>query len=353
MKQKLLRLEALRGLAALYVFAGHLALERMTPKSDWAGFVFRFGQEAVMLFFILSGFVVYYSTQANIGITFSNYFWRRFKRIFPIFWVAILLSYISQRLLLGAVPNHEFKELIGNLCMLQDFRYAKPGVWFEPVFGNNPLWSLSYEWWFYMMFFPIYRIVREQSQIHVVAGISGLGWISYNICPNQLSLFLAYFIVWWNGVELARRYLSHLPITLSSQRVSLFYTGFFAMGAASPVWSLLRSHGQLIFGVHPILEMRHFLAASCMLICGIVWSRYGWIGFGVLRVFAVISPISYALYVFHYPVAVTSNYLAGIPSVGVQLLGYTLITFLLAWLAEFPFQRAVNRAFMRWTSSRT
>ena len=50
------------------------------------------------------------------------------------------------------------------MLMLQDRSYAKPGVWVSLVGGNAPLWSLSYEWWFYMAYFPMRSVAAAQGR---------------------------------------------------------------------------------------------------------------------------------------------------------------------------------------------
>ena len=101
MKAKLQKLEMLRGFAALYVFATHFVPARVLSKESGMGFVFRFGQEAVMLFFLLSGFVIYYSTAKQGDKSFRPYFARRLRRIYPIYLIALALSFASVTL-----PGH-------------------------------------------------------------------------------------------------------------------------------------------------------------------------------------------------------------------------------------------------------
>jgi peptidoglycan/LPS O-acetylase OafA/YrhL len=337
----------LRGFAALYVFAGHFLLARVLVKEGGSGFLFRFGQEAVMLFFIISGFVVFFATSNHSNNSFSAYFIRRAKRIFPIFYLALAFSLLTTLL---RCPLGEFtlsiRELLGNIFMLQDFNGGKPGVWIAPFGGNLALWSLSYEWWFYMMFFPIYRFVPAKRQIHLVASLSLLGYIAYTLVPNQPSLFLMYFILWWSGAEVARSYLNRVPLSISSQGRTILYLIGFVILESIPVISAVIRHQPLLFGVHPVLELRHFSACLIFLTAGLAWAHFRWLGFRqIFGVFSFIAPISYALYVFHFPLAVSASYLSGIGSPTLQLIGYIAITLLAAYLAEIPFQSWINRTF--------
>lgn len=304
-----------------------------------------------MLFFIISGFVVFYSTAKHGDSSFLPYFARRARRIFPIFFLALALSFVTVFLLGHATaPRLSLRQLLGNVLMLQDFSGGKPGVRVSPFGGNLPLWSLSYEWWFYMLFFPIYRFVPPRLQIHLAAAFSFLGFTTFLFYPNQASLFLMYFILWWSGAELGRSYLNRVPLTIASQSRSIFYLTLFTTLVAAPVFYALHRRQSLSFGIHPVLEFRHFSACLVFLVIGLLWARLSWVGFRfIFGAFAFVAPISYALYVFHFPLAVTSSYLAGLEFLPLQLAGYIAITFLFAYLAEVPFQNWVNRKTITFT----
>jgi len=350
MKAKLRKLEMLRGFAALYVFATHVAPARLLAKESRMGFVFGFGQEAVMLFFLISGFVVYYSTAKHGDKSFRPYLARRIRRIYPIYLLALVLSFASVTLPgQPSAAKPPFTQVLGNICMLQDFSGVKPGVWVSTLGGNTALWSLSYEWWFYMLFFPLYRFVPTRAQIHVAAAFSLLGLVTFWLRANQVSLFLMYFILWWSGAELASAYLERVPLTLTSQRRSIVYLAFFSALLACPVLLSLVRHQALHFGIHPVLELRHFCACLVLLLTGLLWARLRWLGFeSFFGVFALAAPISYALYVFHIPLLVTSSYLGGIPNPAVALCGYIVAAFGVAYVAEIPFQRWVDRLTVSW-----
>jgi len=230
---RIIKIEALRGFAALYVFAGHLVLLRILEKDSTGALIFRFGQEVVMLFFVVSGFAVYFSTWQHDDRSFRPYFLRRFKRIYPIFLLAILISIVLTPELVIGGPG--LFQSVGNIFMLQDFGTGKPGVWVSPLGGNTPLWSLSYEWWFYMMFFPIYRFVPVKCQLHIVALMSLVGFLTYSAAPNQASLFLFYFLIWWSGVEIARIYIDHKEFSFHSLRYVILYIVLLTVCATLPV----------------------------------------------------------------------------------------------------------------------
>ena len=54
----------------------------------------RFGQQSVILFFLLSGFVIYIATSRAESVPFRDYFIKRFRRIYPVMLGAFLVSFI-------------------------------------------------------------------------------------------------------------------------------------------------------------------------------------------------------------------------------------------------------------------
>ena len=204
MKRKLVRLEMLRGFAASYVFAGHVLVDRVLGRETPWRWPWSFGQEVVVLFFLLSGFVIRLSVSDRPAeLTFAPYLARRARRIFPIFLLALGLAYAVNPPHAGEAAQTCWT-LGGNLLMLQDYAPVKPGVWVDTFRGNLPLWSLSYEWWFYVLFFPFHRWVPARRQLGAAFALSVAGFITYQLKPNQASLFALYFLLWWSGVELAK-----------------------------------------------------------------------------------------------------------------------------------------------------
>lgn len=334
-------IESLRGFAALYVFAGHLALISFEKGEIW-GWPFRFGQEAVMLFFLISGFVIMYSMETSEDKSFSRYLRHRFFRIYPIFLFSLLLSYWLAR------PD-TLLHFAGNLLMLQDFGYAKPGVIVNPFAGNTPLWSLSYEWWFYLMFYPIYQLVAERSRLFLITAAAVIAVIAYNATYWQPLLFLAYFPIWWCGAEIGLAVKRNTPIPFARIFTALaILTATFAIYA---VIELLKRDA-LFFGLHPALELRHagaslaMVAALFMVRNSFFIEKPNWL----LAPFSPFAPISYGIYALHYPI-IAAIYPTDMP-MAAKLVITILTVFVVAWFAEGPYQRLALRAQFLWKFAR-
>ena len=165
-------LDFLRAAAALAVLVGH-AGKIFLPGGRLANSHSEmFG---VLIFFILSGFLISFSVFQKYDRTeyrFTEYFIERFCRIYCAFVPALIFvavldhwSYASAAYLWPEQRN--LVTGVGNLLMLQEFplfqiarRMGAPeSSWFIHTFGSaGPFWTISIEWWIYMVFGAIVLI---------------------------------------------------------------------------------------------------------------------------------------------------------------------------------------------------
>ena len=87
-------LQALRAVAAILVVLFHMNVYTIPfvlgADALWSGL--NMGYSGVEIFFVLSGFIMYYVHRKDIGkkgVVF-DYIWKRITRIFPLFWIVIL-----------------------------------------------------------------------------------------------------------------------------------------------------------------------------------------------------------------------------------------------------------------------
>lgn len=67
-----------------------------------------------------------------------------------------------------------------------------------------------------MIYFPIHKFVQVKYQKYVALTISIIGFLTYSIYPNQVSIICEYFICWWLGVEIANAWMKREKISLKS-----------------------------------------------------------------------------------------------------------------------------------------
>lgn len=334
--RRLVSLEALRGIAGTYVFFHH-AIRINVPDAAWAHRFLVFGQAAVMAFFVLSGFVIEHATLGRKpDMTLREYVSRRFVRLYPLLIVALALAWATASIARGQPAELDFRALVGNLLQLQD--YGKPGNLVGPFLGNSPLWSLSYEWWFYLLYFAIVRAAPHDhgTQRVVVATLSAVGFVAEEIAPSQWALFAAYFPLWWAGVELAREYRRTGSVSLGGQRASIMM-----LLGLTLAWGALVLRAPAGLREHPGLEFRHATTTLALLVFALVWVRLGRPGLRLLLPFERLAPYCYALYVLHLPVVqlgVAEQATHG----WVELAWVTVVVFAVAWFFEGPFQQRVG-----------
>lgn len=135
----------------------------------------------VLLFFILSGFLISYSLSSNLNknpnYNFKSFFMDRFFRIYPPFVGALILVILLD--VAGyLITNQGFswfeyvKNFSINLFQLQEYPLAnilnksyKINFFYFPYLGTNlPLWTISIEWWLYMFYgFIVFYIVKNKT----------------------------------------------------------------------------------------------------------------------------------------------------------------------------------------------
>lgn len=333
---KLYKLEAVRGCAAFYVVLHHAVSRNLSLLGINIGFLLRFGQEAVILFFLLSGFVINYSFQKGKDKSFSTYLSKRFYRLFIPLLIICAFGYAYVCLEQGYLTNPEILSLLMNLLMLQDVDTLKPAVLVSPYMGNTPLWSLSYEWWFYMLYYPIAMAVKSfKAKTKAVLIFSLVGAVIYVASPHFVPRLAMYFSIWWVGVALSQLYLEHRAIEL--KRLLLPLTGPLLISIILS-FSCLKHYlngNAFRFGVHPVLEVRHFLFSIIVVILAIGWMKISWLGFDTLiKPFESLAPISYGIYISHHYLVVRSTYLSFLNNSAMELTVYILVLLAFSYLLE-------------------
>ena len=337
------QLEAARGAAAAYIALSHI-VGNQTSEPWIIRAALGFGQEVVILFFLISGFVIHWSVVHKPDMGFGAYLRARTLRIYPLFLLTLGLAAAIAHSHEPSDPRASLGTFFGNVLMLQDWGTIKPGVWVETYAGVLALWSLSYEWWFYMLYFPIAKKIPATAQAGVVAAVSVSQALLYAWYPNQASRFLIYFCIWWVGVELAKATINRMPLNLRTLRLPLGTVALVTLVLAIGAWQWPASGRLLRAGTHPILELRHFIAALGITGIALVWHRFKWAGFKkLIGPFVFVAPWSYALYVLHEPIGVHAKWFDFIPDHRLRIVLTLLLVSMSAWLAERYFQTWCRR----------
>jgi len=175
-------LDASRWIAAALVLLSHINGRMfisfpMSIESDrsaifycWT-FLCGFSHQAVMVFFVLSGFLVggSYINGNKLGAdNIKKYSVSRISRLYSVLLPALVLTLIIDYIGISASPldgyvgdrfrGAEFGQVICNAVFLQT-------IICEPLGSNQPLWSLANEFWYYFIFPILVLVVSKKIDI--------------------------------------------------------------------------------------------------------------------------------------------------------------------------------------------
>ena len=331
---KLTTIQAGRALAALAVAAFHLSMMMGLAQyggvpvlRDWT----RRGNLGVDFFFVLSGFVILMAHHDDIGrpARFGQYLWKRFIRVYPIYW---LYTALSVTLVLVGLGNSALtpKTAAGWASTLTLIRFSpeSPRI--------SPAWTLFHEVAFYLLFATLIAN-RRIGLIIMALWVTACGAL-WHYPPED-------------GPTAAAVYLSA-------------YSAHFVLGMlAFLAYRHLRWQGCICLGVAGLAVTRaayytSHLASPCewacgfsglLLICASAERQYGIRAPGLLR---YIGDASYSLYLLHLAllgvllkVAIQARLLQSIGGVGVYLLvlaGATLLACATYRWVEAPMLRSLR-----------
>jgi peptidoglycan/LPS O-acetylase OafA/YrhL len=275
--------DLLRLLAAVAVVLYH-TWDRFFPASHvkWPG------HEAVVIFFVLSGYVIAY-TASRPGMTMSEYIRHRIARIVPVAWVALALA-LALALDKGALP---IEATLVNMLFL-----GQAGFWWIEAPLNAPYWSLSYEVWYYAIFGAWLYAPRRYRKAAVLGALLLAG-------PKILLLFP----VWLMGVWLYRK----MPAMGGRTALAIYIMSLCAAAALCwldvsdilrnwlyrvfpPAWKAHYSTQFLYDILLGLVVAAHFAAIAALHSVAGFLKRFD-------RPIRYLASFSFSLYVFHTPLA--------------------------------------------------
>lgn len=141
--------QSLRFFAASLVMVTHITYQINTRLLDHSGDYWMTGKSGVDIFFVISGFVMAYTTKIGGRRDWANFFIRRIIRIAPLYWIAtalkISLVFLFAELVIQSNnnPNH----IIASLAFIPWYDAGKVQL---PVVPAG--WTLNFEMFYYVIF---------------------------------------------------------------------------------------------------------------------------------------------------------------------------------------------------------
>jgi peptidoglycan/LPS O-acetylase OafA/YrhL len=285
-----LYLDALRFGAALTVFVTHYSTGRISGGLFWQ---FDGGRTAVLVFFVLSGFVIAWVSDTRER-TLEEYGLSRVARLYsviiPAFVVTAVLDSIGKTInptLYGPEWGHSMAHPVIDYALSAVFLGESWTIRALPGF-NVPYWSLNYEAWYYVLFATaIFLRGRPRIAAVIVAAL----------LAGPRILFL--LPVWLMGVA-AWRWRAELPRRLGRPLVIVCLAGFVALeelGGERLFWH--PNSGWL----PPDSSAYDFVLAAlvALFIIGLANAQLPMPGGRFERLVRGLAGTSFGLYLLHYP----------------------------------------------------
>jgi len=158
-------LQAGRGIAAVLIILFHLSDPHIPIGRVWGRLPFRsifgWGHAGVDLFFVMSGFLIFYihGPEAGDRAAILRYLWKRLRRIYPIYWMVTLVALAAYFSAPGLGDGHE-REPVVILSSLLLVHISSTGS----VLGVA--WTLYHE----VLFYAIFAVYLYERIIGVLFG---------------------------------------------------------------------------------------------------------------------------------------------------------------------------------------
>lgn len=316
-------LDLLRIGAAATVFLGHLSW--MTISGGFLWQIQRYGHSAVMVFFVLSGFVIQYAADVKER-TLYDFSVARLARLYSVVAPAILLTLVCDTIGIyhnPAVYDLEretgivWRMLAGLLFLTQSWSHIS-------LLSNEPFWSLPYEFWYYAIFASLAFLKGWQRIAALIVSCAIAG---------PAILFLGPI---WAAGAMAYRLAKHATLDGRSAKLLWIATGIAAIAVI-----LLR--GKPYNSISPFLPPA--FSGWDFLLGALVAANIFAASFLSLRISELHAPVAklagmtFALYLFHMPLLfMIANFIPAdlpVPVRGLTEAGFTLaIVYLLSFVTE-------------------
>jgi len=169
-------LQYLRAIAAISVLCFHV--------SETYGLDFKAGAAGVDIFFVISGFIMWVTTDGR-SLGPQEFMWRRLIRIVPLYWIATAATFVVAVLKPQFFfdTNSSLDNLVGSLLFVPVMKDEA----LHPVVEQG--WTLSYEMFFYLIFSISLLLPEFRRLWFLMAALVSVVIAHYLLPPGYIQVF--------------------------------------------------------------------------------------------------------------------------------------------------------------------
>jgi peptidoglycan/LPS O-acetylase OafA/YrhL len=348
-------LDMWRGVACLSVLLYHsavyLRVGEAAPPWSWIGALLGLGWAGVPVFFVISGYCISATADAerrkSAGT--KRYFKRRFRRIFPPYWIAIGLFVVFvgglEVLIPGLFSDRQYPismpwrvgawDWLWNLTLTESWMGSLSG---KESFFLTPAWTLCYEEQFYAVTGILLVVCRRRffSGALAVTALTIAARLTGMVVPG------AFFDGRW---------------LMFAAGIAVYWVACYPPGAGRKAAVALLIAGLVMAALHPRLPGEtagHYSELTVAFVFAVVvlllhrWD--GWlVRFVPLRPLMFCGTLCYSLYLLHWPIVKAISHgavLIGLAGAAQTVLIVIPVCCACAIAAAWWFHRAVEVRFM-------
>lgn len=274
-----------------------------TPESlvSYLTFPLVWGSMGVPIFFVISGFCIHRGqavTRARSGafqLPAGNFLIRRFFRIYPVIAGALLLTLLCDSLSRQYYPNSVKLGDTGVTAFLLNL-FSLQGVAGSTYGSNSPLWTLSIEVHFYLLYPVLLLAMGRLGSLGTLLAMVVVNAISYFVFQLQgYMVFPSFYTSWYLGALVAE---AESDRTMSERLASPgLRAGMYALALAG------MGIGCLVFFRNNFIAFQIWAVAFAVFLFAVITRRRAIRG-PLARMFRWMGTFSFSLYIVHMPVAV-------------------------------------------------
>ncbi|WP_109484145.1 acyltransferase [Paraburkholderia sp. C35] len=354
-------IDAMRGFAALLVayfhcrqveWVGMQSFHQLAGKSfdlntivAYLTLPIAWGSAGVPIFFVISGYCIHRSAAQRLvanpayRLNAANFWARRFARIYPVLFAALVLTLALDWTSLHFLPvNHKILD-IGPKAFLVNL-FSLQGVAGKTYGSNGALWTLSLEVQFYLVYPLLLALRRKFGMMPALGFVALVNIVSVFVFERHyLQFFTSFWFSWTLGAWIAEVQVRRGGASSPARDRSWLMYG------AALVLSVLGC-AAFHFGQYPAFQL-WAIGFACYLVEALKRPRQS--DSPVARLFSWFGDFSFSLYSIHLPIFVLLSSLFYRSALQVSILpgfGFMLVAVGVAWV----FYRCVELPAMKWSA---